>query len=324
MSTSSGEIGFCRYCGHPLDGHTKASHSKCKQCKKRIFVCQAGQHQEGGGWRICHVPCGCGRRYYPSTAAAARPLEPSEYASSHPDYESPTIPEATSPTHAAIPDLEARDNSTVFTNEPTYAETFNDGYRLGFYDHNGGVIWTTQNDWRSTTTRYEGASAPCFQFDDANTGCSYFTWKLGEDDRQGTTEPDRSEQSHGDMYLPRTEGQSSAAHARSLSEESDPLQWDQKRIEAETIASAMSGLTVGGGRDSQQSEGPSQSRRTVPVSAHLNHKGMVAFTVKAGEDSGKKLVSPLNKWVPVDGGYIFDSISAGCTFFAKEIKPAKK
>lgn len=312
-----------------MDGHTKASRSKCKKCKKRIFVCQAGQHDEGGGWRICYIPCECGQRYYPSTAAAARPLEPTEYASTHPEYESPTIPEATGASYAIIPSLEPQANRTVSTNEPTYAELFKDGYYLKFCNHNGGVIWTSQDDWKPTTIWREGVSVPCFQFNDANTGCSYFTWKLGEDDGQGATEPIQSEPSYsrGPVYSPRTEGQFSTAHARALSEESiDPLQWDQERLEAETMHSAMKKLTVGEGTSSQQDEGevPSQLAATVPVSAQLDRKGLVVFTVKSGEHSGEKLTSKRDKWVSVDGGYVFNSKSAGCTFFAKEIKPAKK
>lgn len=307
MSTSSGESGFCNYCGHPMDGHTKASHSKCKRCKKRIYVCQAGQHDEGGGWRICYVPCGCGQKNYPSTARAARPLEPTEYASTHPQYESPND---TDTTHTDVPGPASPD-----VPEPTYVELLRSGDYLGFYDYNEDVIWTSQSDWRSSTIWFEGAEVACFQFESA--GYSYFTWRLDVDSGQEGTEQGQSQRSLGKKAV----RQPSTSHGRTLSEESiDPLQWDQERITAETMASAMRGLTVGEG-SSQQGEGHGQVSGTVPVSARLSRKGMVDFTVKS---SGKKLASTREKWVSVKGGYVFESQSEGCIFFAKEIKPAKK
>ena len=69
-----------------MNGHTKASWSKCKKCKKRFFICQAGSHGPKGarGWKICSKPCSCGRKYYPDTAKAATDLEPAQYGSAHP------------------------------------------------------------------------------------------------------------------------------------------------------------------------------------------------------------------------------------------------
>ncbi|KAG9249989.1 uncharacterized protein F5Z01DRAFT_640709 [Emericellopsis atlantica] len=110
MSTSTGEEGFCIYCGHAMDGHTKANHSKCKRCKKRVLVCQATVHDSVAGWRICHVPCRCGEKHFPSTAKAARHLEPTEFASSHPDYQSPEEagdPEASYEQTTTFPDSSA-------------------------------------------------------------------------------------------------------------------------------------------------------------------------------------------------------------------------
>ncbi|KPM38407.1 hypothetical protein AK830_g8148 [Neonectria ditissima] len=305
MSTSSGEPGFCKYCGHFMNEHTKASLSKCKRCKKHIYVCQVGIHATGGGWKICHVPCGCGQKHYPSTAKPARPLEPADYASTHPEYESPPLPDS----------------------KPTYSELFKSGDYLGFYGNDGEVVWTTQSSWWPTTTLYKGANVSCFQFDDESTGSSYFTWTLDVEDSLGATEPNQSERSLGKKtaHTASSGRKPSASHGRTLSAESiDPLQWDQERFEEETMASAMTGLTVGEGSSQRVEESLDQRAGTLPVSAQLNEKGMVSFRLKSEGKHGKKMVSTRDKWVATTGGYIFESKLEGCTFFASEIKAAKK
>lgn len=93
MSTSTREKGDCPRCGHGLSGHTAAKYSRCRKCGQRIVVCQAGSHGlvhmdmvDATGWRICYVPCYCGKDYYPDTARAAIQLQPWEYKSDHPAY----------------------------------------------------------------------------------------------------------------------------------------------------------------------------------------------------------------------------------------------
>lgn len=93
MSTSTGEKGWCSYCPHSLDQHTKAKSSKCKKCRKRFLICQCGLHGHerddrvnSAGWRICYRPCSCGKQYYPDTASAATELEPWEYILDHEAY----------------------------------------------------------------------------------------------------------------------------------------------------------------------------------------------------------------------------------------------
>jgi len=83
MSTSSGREKRCGPCGHFLDGHAHARDSKCKKCKKIFDICQVLTHR---GWRICFIPCSCGKEYYPDKARAAVPLASHEYDPSHPGY----------------------------------------------------------------------------------------------------------------------------------------------------------------------------------------------------------------------------------------------
>ncbi|KAF5017568.1 hypothetical protein F66182_10491 [Fusarium sp. NRRL 66182] len=112
--------------------HTKASLSKCKKCKKRILVCQASQHAEGSGWRLCDVPCGCGPKYYPSTAKTAEPLETTEYASSHPQYESPPPPDEESTSYEAPVGSEVADAPVK---NPAFVEITKSGDYLQFHNH---------------------------------------------------------------------------------------------------------------------------------------------------------------------------------------------
>ncbi|KAE9373833.1 hypothetical protein N431DRAFT_466094 [Stipitochalara longipes BDJ] len=84
MSTSSGRGDKrCGPCGHVLDGHAHKRDSKCKKCKKLFDICQVTTHR---GWRICFIPCSCGKEYYPDKARAAVPLASHEYDPSHPGY----------------------------------------------------------------------------------------------------------------------------------------------------------------------------------------------------------------------------------------------
>ena len=38
------------------------------------------------GWKLCFVPCGCGKEYYPDKARSVVPLELHEYAPGHPGH----------------------------------------------------------------------------------------------------------------------------------------------------------------------------------------------------------------------------------------------
>jgi hypothetical protein len=86
MSTSSGREGFCTRCGHANNEHARQRESKCKKCKKGFEICQAGVHFRSLGWKLCFIPCGCGKKYYPDKAKSAVPLEPHEYVPDHPGY----------------------------------------------------------------------------------------------------------------------------------------------------------------------------------------------------------------------------------------------
>jgi len=86
MSTSSGREGFCTRCGHANNEHAHQRDSKCKKCKKGFEICQAGIHIRSHGWKLCFIPCRCGKKYYPDKARAAVSLEPHEYVPGHPGY----------------------------------------------------------------------------------------------------------------------------------------------------------------------------------------------------------------------------------------------
>jgi hypothetical protein len=85
MSTSSGREGSCERCGHPLNEHARKSESKCKGCKRHFEICQQ-IHLGGSGYRLCYIPCTCGKENYPDKAKVATPLEPYEYLLNHPGY----------------------------------------------------------------------------------------------------------------------------------------------------------------------------------------------------------------------------------------------
>ncbi|KAM0361040.1 hypothetical protein ACHAO7_012051 [Fusarium culmorum] len=307
MSTNSGEDGFCKFCGHLMNVHTKASSSKCTnlKCKKRFLVCQAGVHNGGGGWRLCDVPCGCGPTYYPSTAKQAYPLAPIEYASSHPLYESPS-PEGEDNTFASHSSPEA---SSTSTNNPAYVDVTNNGHYFQFYGHDGGLITTVREHWQQTRVDYQGVKVEAWQMNDDDTGLSYFTWTLDVPDSQGAHE-EQSERSLGKQVAQMPQPTS---HGRTLSEESiDPLQWNEEQLKANSVASRMAGLTIGGS---------SSSRDLVHGSARLDKKGRVCFKPEAG---GEEVKSLRNSWVEAEDGFIFESKTHGCKFFTKQIKLAKK
>ncbi|RMJ01511.1 hypothetical protein CDV36_015744 [Fusarium kuroshium] len=322
MSTSSGRSKICSCCGHALNEHAKTTESKCKKCKRGFDICQAGYHgyDRAGplGWRICKVPCGCGERYYPDKAREARPLQPHEYVTSHPGYR-PLEGFADSSSYVA----DTTDPGTTPAYEPTYVDLSVNGDWLEFNNLNGELISTTREHWQATTILYQGVPTPCFQLDDG-TGYSYYTWSLDVDDAQEATELYPSERSLGKQP---EQAPSSFSHRRTFSEESeDPLQWSEERFEAETrgLNSEMARLAVSG-ESSQQAEkslAPTGGEHE-PVSARMNRKGMVEFTVKSGEKKGEEGKSSRGKWKPEGQGFIYRR-SDGRTFYAKEIKPAKK
>jgi len=85
MPTSSGRKGSCKRCGHPLNEHARKSESKCKECKSHFEICQ--QTYLGiSGYRLCYVPCTCGKINYPTRRRVVTPLEPYEYLPDHPGY----------------------------------------------------------------------------------------------------------------------------------------------------------------------------------------------------------------------------------------------
>jgi hypothetical protein len=97
MSTSSGrdERKFCTRCDHTLNEHARERDSKCKKCKKIFEICQTGLHgiEKSGAWKLCFIPCSCGKDYWPDLAKAAKPLEPHEYKIGHPGYRPLLYPE---------------------------------------------------------------------------------------------------------------------------------------------------------------------------------------------------------------------------------------
>jgi hypothetical protein len=306
MSTSTGEEGFCVFCGHLMSAHTDAKHSKCTKCKNRILVCQANNHAGRTGWRICDVSCGCGSKYYPSTAKEAYPLYSDEYASSHPLYESP--PEGEDNTFDSYSSPQA---SSMSASNPAYVDVTKTGQYFQFIDYDANPMYSTRDNWQQTLVDYKGVKTPAWQMTDS-TGLSYFTWSLDvPDSQEGYAE--QSERSRGKQVA--------CSHGRTLSEESiDQLQWDEAQLEANSVASAMAGLTLGGSSSRQAESSGSQDR--VLVSARLDSKGRVVFKRKDGGDEMKSSRECWDK--EKGGGYVFESRKFGCTFFTKEIKQAKK
>jgi hypothetical protein len=87
MTTSSGREGFCERCGHALNEHAPKIDSRCKKCKRYFEICQQ-DHLESG-YKLCYIPCSCGKIYYPDKAKSAKPLKPHEYLEGHPGYRPP-------------------------------------------------------------------------------------------------------------------------------------------------------------------------------------------------------------------------------------------
>lgn len=318
MSTSTGESGWCQYCGHPLDGHRAAKRSKCRQCKERILICQAGGHTSGPGWKICHVPCQCGPEYYPTEEA--RPLTQADYASTHPEYVAPDEEEDYTDTTHFSATASASATSEV---EPAYVDLFQNGDEFGFYDCNSEVIWTRESDWQESTTLYNGEQVPCLRLYDGTTNMWYFTWTLEIGDSQAAAESrkEKASSSHGAQAANTEKGQSDP-HRRTDSHESiDPLQWDQARIDEETMTAEMANLQVG---ESSRGTAPSDQRGgKVAVSARYMGKNKISFKPKSGDLEGQKLVSRRKDWVKEGSGYKLASQTHGCVFVAKEIKPEK-
>ncbi|KAK5632461.1 hypothetical protein RRF57_008175 [Xylaria bambusicola] len=107
MSTSSKRKGECPRCGHQMNEHAASKESKCKKCKQCFDICQCGYHgiegEDPGGWRICYIPCNCGKKYYPDKAKAARDLQPHEYRPEHDGYRPLTTDNANSLIDYIIP-----------------------------------------------------------------------------------------------------------------------------------------------------------------------------------------------------------------------------
>jgi hypothetical protein len=318
-----------------MNEHCAKKDAKCKKCKKSFEICQAGYHglaeHEPEGWRICFLPCNCGFDYYPDKARAAKPLQAHEYRPDHPGYRALEQTDDTELEHYLNFTEQPGEGSTISeyyshvdgpsappASGPTYVELSVSGGLFGFYDEQNKERWTNESDWRLATILYQEVEVPCFQFDDYD-GTSYFTWKLG------TRQPKVSTKALGKQTgraSSSRKGGSSTSHQRTLSEESDdPLQWDNKRYEEETITSKMAELGVGEASSSRQGEdNQGKSAKFVRVSARLTKKGKVRFTLASKEEYETKR----ENWVATEGGYVFDSKPAGCVFFAKEIKPAKK
>ncbi|KAF4485714.1 hypothetical protein FAGAP_11437 [Fusarium agapanthi] len=296
MSTSSGESGSCLFCGHYLNEHTKASRSQCKKCKKRFYICQAPLH-ETAGWRICDIPCGCGSKYYPTTAKEARPLKPTEYASTHPLYESP-------PSNGEDTSYEAASSTSAApATEPVYVTLKKNGDQFEF-TYNNNKILTYARHWRPARLVYQGQEDDFWLTE--NDGVSYITWTLPTDNQEVQTQRSLGK---------RVAYPAQPSHERTLSNSTDPLQWDDERFEAETqMASRMAGLALGGGSSDQVQDD------RVHVSARYHKKDKVEFK----NEDGKTVYTLISSWVQVVDGFVFESKDYGKTYFTKKIKAAKK
>lgn len=320
MSTSTGESGWCRYCGHPLDGHTAAKHSKCRKCRKRILICQVIVHSSGAGRKICHVPCQCGPEYYPTEEA--QPLAQADYAITHPDYVAPDDEDD----YTDNTQLSTTASGATSEAGPTYVDLFWQGDDFGFYDINQHLILSRKSDWQPATTLYEGEPTPCVQLYDGTTNLWYFTWTLDIGDSQAVAKTRKGKASSARRTQTTnaisSEAGQSDPHRRTDSKESiDPLQWDQARFEEETMTAGIANLRVG---ESSQAPATSDQRvETVTVSARYSGKGKVTFKPKDGDLSGQRMVSQKKEWVKDGSGYKLTSETYNCIFVAKEIKPAK-
>ncbi|KAF5963516.1 hypothetical protein FBULB1_13342 [Fusarium bulbicola] len=271
MSTSTGESGWCLYCGHPLNEHTKERHSRCQKCNKRLLICQV-QHGTGG-YSICDVPCGCGKKHYPSAAKEAHELEESEYASTHPQYKPPESPE---PDYVRV--------------KPKM-----DGGQLKF-THKNKQISSYHDNWDYGLMMVDGKKDTWWMLDMGSI--VYYAWDLPSTE----TVPSKT------VAQP--------SHERTDSGSTDPLSWDQERLEANTqMTSMMGSLNLQGGGSSQAED------NMVRVTARYYKTDKVEFMY-----NGEMVKSMATSWVRVHdgGGYKFESNKYGRTFFATEIKPLAK
>ncbi|KAK0103666.1 hypothetical protein ONS95_005677 [Cadophora gregata] len=71
-----------------MNEHARKRDSKCTKCGKFFEICQTSLHGDGSSraWRLCFIPCYCGREFYPDRAQAAIPLADHEYKPDHPAY----------------------------------------------------------------------------------------------------------------------------------------------------------------------------------------------------------------------------------------------
>ncbi|KAH7201225.1 hypothetical protein DER44DRAFT_438403 [Fusarium oxysporum] len=287
MSTNSGESGFCRYCDHSMNEHANKKSSQCKKCKKRFYICQIN-HMSGFGRKICNIPCGCGPKHYPDKAKSAQPLERVDYGPRHPQYESPP------------------DESTWYEANPSTSETPASGPVLVEATKEGDLYKFTYDNkeitsylshWQSGDVDYQGKRDTYWML--KCEGILFIAWTLPTNDQQV------SQRSHGK--------QAAYSHGRTASNSTDPLQWDDERIEVETqMASKMAELDLKGGGSNQVQDD------RVRVYPRYYEEDMVEF-----KSNGKLITSMEASWKEVEDGHEFRSKTYGCTFFATEIKPPK-
>jgi hypothetical protein len=279
MSANSNETGSCKFCGHFMSAHTKAASSKCKKCGKRIIICQATIHNETRGWKICDVPCGCGHKYFPAYARGATPLEPDNFASTHPLYVQPSFSDDDDETYPPEGSDHGELHATVsedFTS--TYLkvagsnqeapgsfdrspETFpadadggtgedelqTESYVDLFTGKDGNLYFaetgepTSRELWEESTRIYGGVEQPCYYHRD-DTGFVFWTWSLGS----GKPSKDKSVATLRWKKNP---------HRR---ESTDQLQWDADQLEAEeALVHQMARLGVVDHGQGSYGEGPS-------------------------------------------------------------------
>lgn len=297
MSTNSGESGFCRYCSHSMNEHTKKALSKCKKCKARFLICQAAWHDKGSGWRLCEVPCACGRKYYPSTAKGARPLHESEFGENHPQFKAPCDAD------------ESGDQSNDYTTEfsSSYGQTADYNYdeqvpvsRDAFHQDYQSFGGDSQTQWTNTQQWEQGPVAS----DEAYVE----TTQRAEGPRDHWT----LEQSQGSHQATTTTAGPSTSHRRTSSADSeDPLQWDTQRYEEETMTEAMANLDV----HEHDVELP-----IAKISAYYTTSGKVRFDTP----SGTQVDTSRDDWVKTDEGYKWKSTRYGYVFFTSKISDQKR
>ncbi|KAM0362987.1 hypothetical protein ACHAPK_011299 [Fusarium culmorum] len=318
MSTSSGREKTCSSCGHQLSVHAKKSEARYKKCKKSFEICQALYHGEGAedssGWRICLIPCDCGKTYYPDKAKAARPLERHEYISSHPAYKALELADE----YPEVTETSYQDEATGASYQLQVFKVV--GHEFRYKDRHGR---DRKEPMQNLIHEYEfcnGQYHPVVRIKDGID--SYWTWTS---DLPAATEATYrhqrtlSEESEdplqqSDRYLgkqPDTTWNTSIRHQRTLSEESaDPLQQTQYQLEQQIANIDISG-------ESSQQAGP------IKVSVRKVGKGTVEC--KSKERKGEVFNTREDEWKPQGKGKGFLYVgSDGRRFFADEIKKKKK